>query len=273
MSEFLFTTRDGAVIRGLDEGAGPPLLCVSGLGGTASFWDPCAAELMRDWRLVRLDQRGIGASSRGQAPCTVEQLADDCLALLDARRIEACVVAGHSTGGCIAQAMAHAAPHRVRAMALSGSWAKPDRYLHELFTMRLSLLGDSPRAYASSSAFLSYEPAWLDAHWDAYERLVATAPTDPTAQAVVRERMHALLRFDQSARLSALTCPTLVVGARDDLIVPPHLQASLAQFLPGARLVLLERGGHFFPVTRSAEFLAVLRGWLTGVVPGAAPAR
>ena len=139
--------------------------------------------------------------------------------------------------------------------------------------MRLSLLGESPRAYASSSAFLSYEPAWLDAHWDAYERLVATAPTDPTAQAVVRERMHALLRFDQSARLSALTCPTLVVGARDDLIVPPHLQASLAQFLPGARLVLLERGGHFFPVTRSAEFLAVLRGWLTGVVPGAAPAR
>ena len=273
MSEFLFTTRDGAVIRGLDEGAGPPLLCVSGLGGTASFWDPCAAELMRDWRLVRLDQRGIGASSRGQAPCTVEQLADDCLALLDARRIEACVVAGHSTGGCIAQAMAHAAPHRVRAMALSGTWAKPDRYLHELFTMRLSLLGDSPRAYASSSAFLSYEPAWLAAHWDVYERLVATAPTDTAAQAVVRERMHALLRFDQSAGLSAVTCPTLVVGARDDLIVPPHLQESLARLLPGARLRLLERGGHFFPVTRTAEFLAVLGDWLTGVAPETAAAR
>ena len=273
MSEFLFTSRDGAVIRGLDEGAGPALLCVSGLGGTASFWDPCAAELMRDWRLLRLDQRGIGTSTRGSAPCTVEQLADDCLALLDARGVEACVVAGHSTGGCIAQAMALAAPQRVRAMALSGSWAKPDRYLHELFTMRLSMLGDSPRAYASSSAVLSYEPAWLAAHWDVYERLVATAPMDAAAQATVRERMHALLRFDQSARLSAVTCPTLVMGARDDLIVPPHLQASLAQFLPGARLVLLERGGHFFPVTRSTEFLAVLREWLTVAAPGAAPAR
>ena len=139
--------------------------------------------------------------------------------------------------------------------------------------MRLSLLGESPRAYASTSAFLSYEPAWLAAHWDVYERLVATAPTDPAAQAIVRERMRALLRFDQSASLSAVTCPTLVVGARDDLIVPPHLQESLVQFLPGARLRLLERGGHFFPVTRSAEFLAVLREWLAGVAPESAPAR
>lgn len=263
MSEFNFTTRDGAVIRGLDEGAGPVLLCISGLGGTASFWDPCVDGLRRGWRLLRLDQRGIGASTRGEAACSVEQLADDCLALLDIRGIDSCIVTGHSTGGCIAQAMAVAAPGRVRAMALSGAWARPDRYLRELFTMRLSLLGDNPRAYASSSAFLSYEPAWLDQHWDVYERLAATAPLDAAAQAIVRERMLALLAFDQSARLAALTCPTLVVGARDDLIVPPHLQVALAGLLPGARLQMLERGGHFFPVTRTIEFLAILQAWLT----------
>ena len=110
MSEFNFTTRDGAVIRGLDEGAGPVLLCISGLGGTASFWDPCVDGLRRGWRLLRLDQRGIGASTRGEAACSVEQLADDCLALLDFRGIDSCIVTGHSTGGCIAQAMAVAAP-------------------------------------------------------------------------------------------------------------------------------------------------------------------
>ena len=262
MSEFKFTTRDGAVIRGLDEGAGPVLLCISGLGGTASFWDPCAASLCQDWRLLRLDQRGIGASTRGEATCTVEQLASDCLALLDVRDVDSCIVTGHSTGGCIAQAMAVAAPDRVRAMALCGAWARPDRYLRELFTMRLSLLSESPRAYASSSAFLSYEPAWLDQHWDAYERLLAAAPLDTAAQAIVRERMLALLGFDHSARLPALTCPTLVVGARDDLIVPQHLQVELAGLLPDARLQLLERGGHFFPVTRTIEFLAILQAWL-----------
>ena len=267
MAEFLFTTRDGAVIRGLDEGAGPALLCVSGLGGAASFWDPCATALMRDWRVLRLDQRAIGASTRGEAPCTIEQLADDCLALLDDRGVGSCIVAGHSTGGCIAQAMALAAPQRVRAMVLSGAWAGPDRYLRELFTMRLSLLEESPRAYASTSAFLSYEPAWLAAHWDVYERTLATAPAGLDTQAVVRERMHALLRFDQSAGLPAITCPALVVGARDDLIIPPHLQEALARRLPGARLHLLERGGHFFPVTRCAEFLAILRQWLADAAP------
>lgn len=272
MTEFIFTASDGATIRGIDEGAGPVLLCISGLGGTAAFWDAVVAGLRDKRRVLRLDQRGIGASARGTAPCTIEQLAQDCLALLDARGIGTCVVLGHSTGGCIAQAMALAAPQRVEALGLSGTWAKPDRYLQALFAMRLALLAESPQAYASSSAFLSFEPAWLVAHWDTYERTLASAPADSAAQAIVRERMQALLRFDRSDSLAGLRCPSLVIGARDDLIVPPHLQESLAQGLPDVRLRLLERGGHFFPVTRTTEFLAILQEWLRDCVPGTAQA-
>lgn len=266
MSEFQFTTPDGATLRGLDEGEGPALLCVSGLGGTAGFWDPCTAELRRNRRVLRLDQRGIGASTRGSARCSVEQLAEDCLALLDARDITSCAVLGHSTGGCIAQAMAIAAPRRVRALALGGTWARPDRYLGELFAMRLSQLLSDPLGYARTSAFLSYEPEWLTAHWETYERTLASAPVSAADRLIVQERIGALLAFDQSTRLGEIGCPALVLGAQDDVIVPPHLQRELAAGLPQAQLKLLARGGHFFPVTRRVEYLEILEPWLARVM-------
>src|SRR5258705_12733047 len=62
---------DGARLTVHIEGQGPDLLLVSGLGGTASFWSPLVAALAARFRVVRFDQRGIGASTRGEVPVTI----------------------------------------------------------------------------------------------------------------------------------------------------------------------------------------------------------
>ena len=54
------------------DGQGPDVMLVTGLGGTAAFWDPVVAPLAKSFRLIRYDQRGIGASSRGTAATTIE---------------------------------------------------------------------------------------------------------------------------------------------------------------------------------------------------------
>ena len=36
-------------------------------------------------------------------------------------------------------------------------------------------------------------------------------------------------------------------AARDDLITPAYFSEALAEAIPGARLVLLDEGGHFYP--------------------------
>ena len=58
--------------------------------------------------------------------------------------------------------------------------------------------------------------------------------------------------------------PTLVLGAADDMIVPAFLQQDLAAALPGSELILLEDGGHFFPISRTADFTACVSRWLAG---------
>jgi len=56
--------------------------------------------------------------------------------------------------------------------------------------------------------------------------------------------------------------PTLVVGAADDLILPPRGSRGLASGIPGARLTMLRKAGHAMPMTRPATLVSLLRTWL-----------
>lgn len=260
---FTVMTPDGAVLQAYAEGEGPALLLVSGLGGTAGFWKSNTPTLARSFRVIRFDQRGIGASTRGHAPCTIDQLASDCLSVLDAAGVERAVLLGHSTGGCIGQALGRIAPERLDGLILSATWLKPSHYMGALFGARRAILADHPEAYAATAVLISYPPAWLEANWSVYEAAITAAPVTPETRQVVRERIDALLSFDGSADIAALPMPTLVLGSRDDMIVPCFLQEELAAALPGARKILLDSGGHFFPVSRPDAFTAKVVEWIS----------
>lgn len=260
--EFRVTLPDGAVLRALSQGQGRPLLLVSGLAGSTAFWDDNAATLARSFRVLRFDQRGIGPSDRGSAPCTVDQLAKDCLAVLDAAGVDRATVLGHSTGGCIGLSLARQAPDRFDGLIISGSWLKQNRYMTALFETRLAILDQHPRAYAASAALMTYPPTWLEAHWSVYETAVATAPDTPEAKQIVRERIGALRAFDASGWAGEIAAPTLILGARDDMIVPAFLQEELAAAMPGARKTLLDTGGHYFPISRPDAFTANVAEWI-----------
>lgn len=249
-------TPDGATLTVTVDGEGPDILLVSGLGGTAGFWAPTLPALTEAFRITRFDQRGIGASTRGTADCDIDLLAADCLAVLDAAGIERAIFVGHSTGGAIGQALAHIAPGRLAGLVLSATWLKPSRYMDALFATRRRILDLDPTAYAATGAILGYAPAWLETNWSAFETATAKPPVSDEARQVVRERIDALLAFDGSASVGAIACPTLVMGARDDAIVPAFLQDELATALPqGRQVVMYDDGGHFFPVTRTADFM------------------
>lgn len=264
---FTASTPDGAALRAFAQGQGRTLLLVSGLGGTAGFWTRTAATLSRSCRVICFDQRGIGASSRGSAPCTIDQLAQDCLAVLEAAGAGRAVLLGHSTGGCIGQSLARQAPGRLDGLILSASWLRPSRYMAGLFGTRRAILDKDPRSYAATAALLSYPPNWLEANWSVFEAALAGAPATDAARQIVRERIDALLAFDGSASIGSITMPALVLGARDDMIVPAFLQEELAAALPGCARTMLESGGHFFPASRPDAFTARVADWLGGLVP------
>ena len=98
--------KDGAELAVHVDGQGPDLLLVSGLGGTAAFWEPVVAPLRARFRVIRFDQRGIATSTRGTAATTIDQLGEDSFAVLDRVGSRRALLLGHSTGGVILQSMA-----------------------------------------------------------------------------------------------------------------------------------------------------------------------
>ena len=258
MSTTTVTLADGAKLVVTVSGSGRDLVLVSGLGGTAAFWSPLVPLLESQFRVIRFDQRGIGASERGSEPVSIELLARDTRAVLEAVDASNAILIGHSTGGIILQELALQDPSRVGGLILSGTWARPNRYMAELFRSRARILEAAPKEYAAMLGFIGYTPEWLNANWDKFEATIAAAPVTPQQQAVVAERIAALLAFDRSSDVAKISLPTLIQGAEDDLIVPAFLQRELAELMPQAKLRILPSGGHFFPITRADDFMEML---------------
>lgn len=59
------------------------LYLISGLGGSARFWEPNLAALTPHYTVVLHDQRGTDRSERPEMAYSVELLADDVRALMD----------------------------------------------------------------------------------------------------------------------------------------------------------------------------------------------
>ena len=116
------------------------------------------------------------------------------------------------------------APDRIIGLALTSTWARADRYMHELFRSRLELLRSLPKEYAALMLFIGYPSGWLRDNWQALDAAVAGAPLTTSQQDVIAKRIAALLAFDRTRKIPGLRPPAIIIGAEDDQVVPAYLQ-------------------------------------------------
>jgi aminoacrylate hydrolase len=246
-----------------EAGQGPPLLLVSGLNGVGSFWAPQVADLARDFRVIVHDHRGTGKSTHSRIQYSVDQMAGDVLKLMDALDIPSAHFAGHSTGGAIGQVIALEHPRRLQSLVLSATWAGPDPYFRRLFAMRKEiLLTSGVEAYLRASILVLAPPAWVSANDAAItvQHRVQAAEAAPVE--VMASRIDAIVAFDRRAQLGRIRTPTLVIVAADDMVTPRFYSEEIASKVPGAKLVVLDSGGHFVPQLDPGPFNAAVGGFL-----------
>src|SRR5207244_4170502 len=74
--------------------------------------------------------------------------------------------------------------------------------------------------------------------------LAANARAAPTQPSAFFAQYQALLASDRSARVHSITAPTLVIHGTEDKLIRPSNGRLLAERIPGAQLLMLERCGH-----------------------------
>ena len=248
-------------------GQGEPLLLVPGLGGQGVFWAHQVKDFARDFRVIVHDHRGTGASTHSRIRYSVEQMADDVLRLMDALKIDSAHFVGHSTGGAIGQVIAQDHPERLKSLVLSATWAGQDPFFRRLFeSRRETLVTCGVESYLRASVLMLAPPWWVRANdvLLAEQHRQAAAASPPLE--VLTSRIDAIVRFDRRARLGEIRTPTLVVVAADDAITPRFLSDDLAERISGAKLVVLDAGGHYAPVCLPEPYNAQVGAFLRGQI-------
>ena len=246
-----------------EQGRGPVLMLVPGLGGQGAFWGPQVRDFARDFRVIVHDHRGAGRSTHSRITYSVDQMAADTVALMNRLGIERAHYVGHSTGGAMGQTIAQDHPHRVLSLVLSATWPGPDAYFRRCFETRKELLLHRGfESYWRASVVLLRPPQWISENDAALEEEIARLRAAAPPAEVLASRIDAIVRFDRRARLDEIRCPTLVVVAADDALTPPFYSEELAARIPGAKLAVLPTGGHFAPALQPEEYNAVVGGFL-----------
>ena len=248
-----------------ERGDGDPIVLVHGLGYARWGWEPVVAPLAESYRVIRMDNRGIGESDVPEGPYTVRAMAEDVVRVLDEARAERAHVVGTSLGGMVAQELAIAWPDRVVKLVLActtpggaGAYPIPQRTL-DLIAQAPSLAPEvALRRFVENALSPTTVTTRPDLVEQIYERRLASPPDPRGWQA----QAAAATSFDAFDRLGRIQAPTLVLHGTADRVVEVRNAAILGDRIPDARVELFADAGHLFFWEEPERFVRSVRGFL-----------
>lgn len=247
-------------------GDGPAILFIHGYPLDRSIWtEPMAA--LEGFRRIAPDLRGMGESDAPDLGYSMETYAGDLAALLDALGVEEVVLCGLSMGGYVAFEFLRRWRRRVRGLILMDTRAEADtvegKRARDASAATAREGGAAAIAESMLPKFLS--PATRAQAPEVVERvraLMAAAPVPGLVGALGALRD----RPDSTELLPTLTgLPTLVLVGEDDEITPPARARTMAEAIPGARLVVIPGAGHLPPVERPSATTHALLDFLRSI--------
>src|SRR5262249_24029721 len=144
---------------------------------------------------------------------------------------------GHALGGLVGLALAERHPERLHSLTVVNGWAAASSHTRRCFDMRLLLLKHEGAAtYVRAQPIFLYPADWLARNEALVAREEAHGLAGFQGAGNLRARVAALLAFDARPSLGRLALATLIVAARDDVLVPSTMSEELAAGIPGARL-------------------------------------
>ena len=236
----------------------PPILFSNSLGTTHRMWDAVVAELSAEFRCIRCDTRGHGASTCSVAPYEIADLADDAAAILDNLGIGKAHFAGLSLGGMTGQAFAvRHAPRLLSLTLMATSAFMPTR---EAWEERAALV----RREGTQAIVGATLERWFTPGFRNLSAGRAQAVADEF-RAIDREgyaaACEAIARMDLRPSLKTIGSPTLIVAGRDDPATPPAMAEELRDGIAGSTLTILSPAAHLLAVERPVETAEALRGF------------
>ena len=231
------------------------IVLVNGLADDHQTWVLQMEDFLAEgYRVLRFDNRGIGATSKPAGPYSSRMLADDAKALVDSLGITDFHLMGVSMGGMIAQEYALAYPADLRSVTFACTYAAPGPFCSRMFSMWADM------APVLGVPFVMRDVTLWAFTLPFFEQRTAELEEFETAMRYMDQPVHAYLAqlaviqgYDTTSRLGEITTPSLVLAGEEDILIPVALSRRIHEGIPGSEWATT-KGGHGCIWEHPAEF-------------------
>ena len=242
---------NGETLAYIDTGnaSGPPVVLIHGYTDSARDWVPMLPYLSKRFRLILVDIRGHGQSSKPECCYTRLDFAYDIKLLLDALKVPQADIVGHSLGSIIAQTFAEFWPERTRRVVLisstggrpPGTSAAPQfDFAAEIRKLKEPIEADSPFMIAWWDSPTPVDPDFIRRQRKDAAGIPLRVWLAVLDQALPTNNLYG----DLQGTLPRLKAPTLLIwGSKDPLMEEP-VRKTLRDALPAAEVKVFEGLGH-----------------------------
>jgi non-heme chloroperoxidase len=221
--------------------------------------------LSPSYHAFAFDQRGHGNSDKPECCYTVEDFTADVDAFMEAVGIEEATLVGSSSGGLIAQRVAPDYPRRAGRLVLVGS---PTTLVNneavieaeeEMLALEDPVPPDFVREFQESTIHHPMPEEFL---------AVLVSETLKVPARVWRDYWEGVvLTVDDTARLSEIDTPTLILWGERDALLPREEQERTAAAIPDATLKVYPETGHVVAWERPEWVVRDLEEFMEGTRP------
>jgi pimeloyl-ACP methyl ester carboxylesterase len=193
-----------------------------------------------------------------------ESIAEMAASVIRQAPMDRFVLVGLSMGGYVALEIMRQAPDRVCGLALLDTSARPE----------------TPEATVARQALMKLAETDMEAVGE--QMLPRLSHPDHVTQPGVRGVLHSMLtglgkdvflrqqtaimgRADSRPGLAFITCPTLVIVGREDLITPPEVAEEITTHIRHAQFHIIDNCGHLSPLDQPEEVARLLLEWVSGL--------
>jgi 3-oxoadipate enol-lactonase len=246
----------------LDAGSGFPLVLIHGMGSDHNIWAGIIPLLKENYRVLAVDLRGHGCSSKTRGPNNMEIFSTDIQGFLESLDIKKAHFIGHSMGGAVLLEMAINNPDIMSSLTLISSFAYPDYQLKKsLINLRNTLNEQGYNEFFDECIKIAHNPQYVKENRELLNKFRKEMAKTSSIPSLI-STIYACLNVNYRDSLKNILTPTLIIAGEEDQFISKDQGIKISKSIPQSKFNLVSGASHNMVVEEPLKIYNIIKTFL-----------